>query len=78
MNELEEKWVGFVLREYEKNKLERGEGLKVLKEKDGVVGRGGGKKGYWVFLCGVGGGILVGFIVWVGICGEKEWRELGG
>lgn len=47
MNELEEKCLRFVLRHYQKNKLDTRQALKVFKEKHGVVGRAGGKNRYF-------------------------------
>lgn len=76
MNELEEKCLRFVLRHYQKNKLDTRQALKVFKEKHGVVGRAGGKNRYFLFLSGLAAAILLAFIVWVGISPEKQWTEL--
>ena len=73
MNELEEKCLRFVLRHYQKNKLDTRQALKVFKEKHGVVGRAGGKNRYFLFLSGLAAAILLAFIVWVGISPEKQW-----
>ena len=64
MNELEEKCLRFVLRHYQKNKLDTRQALKVFKEKHGVVGRAGGKNRYFLFLSGLAAAILLAFIVW--------------
>lgn len=53
MNELEEKCLRFVLRHYQKNKLDTRQALKVFKEKHGVVGKAGGKNRYFLFLSGL-------------------------
>ena len=65
MNELEEKCLRFVLRHYQKNKLDTRQALKVFKEKHGVVGRAGGKNRYFLFYLGWLAAILLAFIVWV-------------
>ena len=62
MNELEEKCLRFVLRHYQKNKLDTRQALKVFKEKHGVVGRAGGKNRYFLFLSGLAAAILLAFI----------------
>ena len=76
MNELEEKCLRFVLRHFQKNKLDTRQALKVFKEKHGVVGRAGGKNRYFLTLSGLAAAILLAFIVWVGISPEKQWTEL--
>lgn len=52
MNELEEKCLRFVLRHYQKNKLDTRQALKVFKEKHGVVERQAERTGISCFYLG--------------------------